>query len=693
MPQIVSGTVERSLVNDAFITSDNHLSYKLASAFEITQSAERERATYWMVLGLVIVAGAVLRFWGLGSIGLHGDEETMGLAVRHILIDGLPTLPSGMFYPRGLTQLYLMAASVSIFGESEWALRLPSALCGIALIPLSYFASRRFLRPTWSLAFTTAVAFLPTLILDSQTARMYIFLVTLVTTSLVCLFAWERTDRTGWLVAAVVALIVGLDMHSLAVATVLMFLLPGLVRGDVRRLLFGGVAALIGVIAFLIIDSSVNAQYPTPSLEFARAFGPPIPQQSLVPRDFHIAFDLVLWATGFVAGFLSWRLRRHISPGPISWAVVATIALGIVLQLVLFYHLAFIAYLVATVVAVRRNREIWRQLAAVAAVVLAIVVIHTALLAPAAGTFVRLVGALVGQPSVWPYVRVAEMSPYAGLATVALIAWGCFQIAYRERVTDYWLLAILGVWAPVFALGLFAWNVPPRYTAMSLMPMLLCAFAVSQRGMDWLLPRVVPSLRAPASWALFIVTIATVNPSAVIAAIDSKHTIFADHKGAAQFIRAQNISDDDILIAEDVLQQTYYLGKVDFWLVGPQVARRFVRQSDAGAVDFYTGTPVIVTTAMLDDVLKRNSGKRVFVIGSGEDWRNGRRLVREQMHEALESERFQSVYKGRDRRTRVLRAVPQAAAVAAEDPATEVTKRPAAIPAGMEPGSMPAMTE
>ena len=62
-------------------------------------------------------------------------------------------LPSGMFYPRGLTELYLMAVSVRMFGESEWAMRLPSALCGVALIYLCYVAGRRFLRPQWNLAF------------------------------------------------------------------------------------------------------------------------------------------------------------------------------------------------------------------------------------------------------------------------------------------------------------------------------------------------------------------------------------------------------------------------------------------------------------------------------------------------------------------------------------------------------------
>jgi hypothetical protein len=286
-----------------------------------------------------------------------------------------------------------------------------------------------------------------------------------------------------------------------------------------------------------------------------------------------------------------------------------------------------------------------------------------------AGTPVRLVGALVGQPSAWPYVRVAQLSPFAGIVIATLIAWGLYRLSRRERVTDYWLLAVTGVWAPVFALGLFAWNVPPRYTEMSLMPMLVAAFAALQAAADWLFAgatRSSPASAVPVTSSsrvtvfAAVVTVLAVNPTAVVAAVSARDKIFSDHKGAAEFIKAQNISDADIVIAEDILQQTYYLGRVDYWLIGPQVARRFVKKSESGVVDFYTSTPVIVTPAMLEALMRDNPDKRIFVIGSGEDWRGGRRMVREDLHELIESPRFETVFVGRDGRTRVVRAVPSA---------------------------------
>src|ERR1700756_2427750 len=155
-----------------FVVSDTRTHSPEAAAYA-------DPRTLW-VLAFIVAAGALLRFWGLGSVGLHGDEKTMALPVMNLVEHGLPLMPSGMFYPRAVGQLYLMATSVLVFGQSEWALRLPSALCGVLLIILTWKVGARFLTPLWNLALTAAVAFLPSFIEDAQTARMYVFLVTSV---------------------------------------------------------------------------------------------------------------------------------------------------------------------------------------------------------------------------------------------------------------------------------------------------------------------------------------------------------------------------------------------------------------------------------------------------------------------------------------------------------------------------------
>jgi hypothetical protein len=331
------------------------------------------------------------------------------------------------------------------------------------------------------------------------------------------------------------------------------------------------------------------------------------------------------------------------------------------LQLALHYHLAALFYVAGAVVAWRFGSGLVLQRLLIFALGCAVIaLIHLTQLAAHTGSVLKLVGAVVGQPSVWPYVRAAQLSVGAGLLTGGLLAWGLWRLARAQRAPDYWVLAVLGVWAPVFALGLFAWNVPPRYTEISLAPMLLCAFAFAQHGADRLAAHFnAAKLRIVGA---AVAALVVVHPSAAARVINAGYGLYPDHKGAAEFIRSQDIGPDDVLIAEDVLQQTYYLGRVDYWLIGGNIARRFVKSAgDGRVVDFYTGTPVIATGAMLEQALQRHAQQRIFVIGSGEQQSDGRRNARgPELYAALDSMRFEVVYTGRDRVTQVWRVVPDA---------------------------------
>jgi 4-amino-4-deoxy-L-arabinose transferase-like glycosyltransferase len=655
--------------------ADSPLTLLNAALISLSQLFRTTRSEVWPRAGVnelvwltaITILGTWVRFWGLGSIGLHGDEETMAMAVRHILIDGTPILPSGMFYPRGMTQLYLMAGSVSIFGESEWSLRLPSVLCGIALIPLMYLLGRRFLRPTWNLGLAFATALLPELIEYSQTARMYIFLVTCVALAMHFIFRWERTGRAAWLVAAAASLVVGIDMQLLAVAAVLMFLLPGLLQADLKKFIHGGIAAAVVLVGYVAIEALTMAQYPVPPPDFAASFGPPPWERSWAPPQFALAFDVALLVSGIAIAFFALHFAHGVPDTTAARISLVLLFAGVALQLALFYHLAGIAYAAALLLAFRHGADPLSSRVFILIMSVSIVaLIHVSLLASTPGSVVKLIGSMIGQPSVWPYVRLAQLTEAAGVLLYAALLRAAFQFATNNPIRDYVLLALLGVLGPVFAMGFFAWNVPPRYTAVSLVPMLLCAFAFAQQGVDWMLRR----LRKPDNagfqvFAAVLTSLCVINPAAAARIINAGYTIHPDHKGAADFMRSIPIHDEDIVLAEDVLQQTYYLGKVDYWIIGPNVARKFVKREGEDVVDFYTGTPVIASPAMLDALLQNNADKRVFVIGSGEDWRKGERGVRgKDLNEAIESDRFEVIHTGRDGLTQVLRAVPRKGPVA-----------------------------
>ena len=242
------------------------------------------------------------------------------------------------------------------------------------------------------------------------------------------------------------------------------------------------------------------------------------------------------------------------------------------------------------------------------------------------------------------------------MLVVLATAWGLWRLASRKRVPDYWLLALLGVWIPVFCLGFFLWDMPARYTSASLVSLLLCAFAFAQRCADrsWAWLGMGAASRPLQHAAVLAVVVIAVNPAALLAARTDEGSRYPDHRGAARFMRTQNITADDIVLAEDVLQQTYYLGRVDYWLVGRKHAWRYMQLVNGRIQDFYTATAVIDTGDQFRELLDSNPQRRIFVIGSGENQRDGRREMRgKEINELLRSDRFEPLFVGNDNFTTV----------------------------------------
>ena len=646
----------------------------IASWFEATSPAQRVSRWHILLLVLIVTIGGATRLWELGAVGLHGDEETMAMPAMHIIEHGTPTLPSGMFYARALGQLYLMAASVATFGESEWALRLPSALCGTLLVVLAYFAGRRFLTPAWNLVFTATVAFLPTFIIDAQTARMYVFLVTCVAAMLILIFRWERTGQLAALIGALVVFGIGLHFHSLTIFNAFLFLFPGLLHGDRRKLLHGLIAFGIGVAMFVVIEDWVASQYPPRvSLEDA---GVQIGSRArwAVPEA---GLPLIL-AGAAAAAFLGWRVARRIAWRLAACAAGALLGAGIFAQLVFFYHVAFLLLIAGGLIALRHGERTLRPLTIVAAVSAAIGIAHVlSLRSSGVESFRQLFGAMVGQPSVWPMLVVAQYSIAATIAAAAALAVALGLFARRERIPDFMLLFVLGVWVPLLAVGVFQWFVPLRYTEGQVLPLLLAGCAAVQ----WLFTRASARRTRDGARAVplqvvaaTLAAVAFVNPMAFSRTVGAGYGIHPDHKGAAEFVRSRPLAPEDIVLAEDVLQQTYYLDRVDYWLVAPYVAVQFAQQVDGVLRDIYTAVPVMTSAEELEALIARPDRGAIYVIGSGEQQSDGRRHMRgPEIFSMLQSPRFEVVYQGRDGVTKVWK-------VARTQPARTQTLEASAVP-------------
>jgi hypothetical protein len=610
----------------------------VASLFEVTDPRARaDRGMLWL-LALIVAGGAVARFWGLGNVGLHGDEKTMVLPALHLLQYGTPDMPSGFLYPRAVGQLYLMAASVRAFGLSEWAWRFPSAVCGVLLIPLTWMAGRRFLAPPWNLALTAAVALLPGFIEDAQTARMYVFLVTGVTGFMALLFSWERTGRSGFLVAAVIEMGVSLQFHTLSIFAAWLCFLPGLLSGDRRKLGQGAVAFVAIAAEFLALNHWISTEYPH---ALGAVSGTPVNGPQALPPPLHAVWVLAMIVPALALSWYAIRARGR-------WPVLLLTA-SLVGQAARLDHLALLLIIAALVLARRDGKLPVARLAVYfgACALLAVAQIGY-LLAHRAGTLPQVLGLLLGWPSVRAYIAISSYSLAALLIGAGGLAAGLWQLAHRRPIPDYLLFLTLAVWIPLLQIGYFRWNPAPRYIEGQMMPLLIGAFAIGQWAVNALRVSAAPSLAAAA-----VLCVLVIDPARLQAAVDPTYAHYPDQKGAAAFVASQHPGADDIIVAEDTLMQTYYLGHVDYWLQDREAAAPFLRKVDGRWVDIYTGVPLIGSGAQLARLVKSRNRGAIYIIGSRVK-ANATALVRGLgIQQELEAPAFHLVYVARDHLTDV----------------------------------------
>lgn len=151
-----------------------------------------------LLLGVVVVGGAVLRFWRLGAQSFWYDEWlTIGATSG-----GPLDLARHIADREGHPPLYFLLIWIwsQIFGDGEVALRSVSALAGVATIPVVYAVVRELgLARRVALAAALLVSVNPMLIWYSQEARPYSLLALLGAVSLLA-FArlWRRGGRREW---------------------------------------------------------------------------------------------------------------------------------------------------------------------------------------------------------------------------------------------------------------------------------------------------------------------------------------------------------------------------------------------------------------------------------------------------------------------------------------------------------------
>lgn len=160
---------------------------------------------YWLPLATLFFLALALRLYRLDAQPLWLDE---GETWRTVTTNHVGTLLVGLFRPTEAYPLFHLVLKVCtrLFGDGEWALRLPSAIAGALAVP-ALFALGYALRG-WVLGWGAALLLLPSpfALWQAQDAKAYsLTLLVAILLALTFVHAGKTQRRSAWLRFAAVA--------------------------------------------------------------------------------------------------------------------------------------------------------------------------------------------------------------------------------------------------------------------------------------------------------------------------------------------------------------------------------------------------------------------------------------------------------------------------------------------------------
>lgn len=201
-------------------------SIPVADAPPPTRTRSRADVAAVVAIACAVVAGAVLRLWGLGTGRLNFDESFTAMAGRLPVTHLFSFLRAHDSHP---PLDYLLRAPLARAGASELVFRLPSALCSLAALALFawWVRGRRFA----GVVATVAMAVSAFQLAHGREARMYAVMELVGVAAVVIADAWVRRPRRAHAPVMAVVLLVGLMTHVSGVLLAIgVFALAGLRR-------------------------------------------------------------------------------------------------------------------------------------------------------------------------------------------------------------------------------------------------------------------------------------------------------------------------------------------------------------------------------------------------------------------------------------------------------------------------------
>jgi len=210
----------------------------------------------WWPLAAATLLAAALRFSTLDLQSFWYDEAFTPVHVLHPSLAA--TLSSVAHYENTPPLWYLLIWAWSrVFGSGMVALRFPSALAGVATVPLAWAIGRELVSDSASArrvatASAVLVAVNPLFVWYSQEARAYALYVLLAALAMLCFLRAERDPTPARLAAFAVSGALALLSHYFAVFLLVPMVL-WLLRGRARLRLAAPAAAALAVLGLALV--------------------------------------------------------------------------------------------------------------------------------------------------------------------------------------------------------------------------------------------------------------------------------------------------------------------------------------------------------------------------------------------------------------------------------------------------------
>lgn len=578
----------------------------------------------------ILLVFAAIAASGIFRPGYSIDEEYTLFGVRGIGAHGVPIVPSGALYDRGLPYTYAAWLAGVLFGHGFPAYRLPSLLSAVIAIVLA-FRLARIAQSSAALALiaTAATAALPWTIFSAQWARFYAMFIAVMLASVLLFVRSVRAGRGVWWWLASIWL--AHLLHEFAILLVLLPVCAWMLDAQRTRAGFPFRLTTLGLAAFLAGEITVAVLHFTVSGEPFRTMhdyaalhalpvGWELPGQAGADRPYllfdperwwHVLGALPLAAAGAVIGAL---IARRLRVPPLLGGVQGALtAVGQFARI----------WLVTVLWVFARPHRLVRILSWTAAVVTIGALILTVQSLRGTGTMLS-----------WPLVSgilafafrealstiSALLLEYPG--TMVCLAAAAILTTWRQRSGSAARIRLLLLWVFwwLLAFDVLRVDFKPRYyepfwvvLVMSVVPAAWCIPAAwFARRRVALAVRVAVALVMAATMVREQYSSVDENRSSACAAAGSicVPRLLAYDTSSVGTLR-DRVSTADIVLCGDELLCDLELGRTDYWLYTGTIFRH---ATPAGAIGLYGGAPIVSTLTDLQTLLQRAQSTPVWIV-------------------------------------------------------------------------------